>query len=549
MDVILRGAEVADGSGSARRRMDVGISDGRIAALGDLGSAAAQLTLDCSRRIVSPGFIDIHSHGDITPLVDPRCTSAVAQGITTVVVGNCGHGVAPRSDPALAPAGIIGYRRDWGVPLDWSSYEEYRDRLRERQPGVNLATLVPHGAVRLAVMGTAEDPADEAALARMEDMVAEAMAAGALGMSTGLEYVPGRSASQAELTRLARVAGHGAVYASHIRDRAERFADAVTEALEIGADSGCAVVLSHLAARPYAPPGAGEKVSTLLDEARDTGAQVVADTFPDEFGPSPLASVLPAWMVTGPPAEVTRRLRADGVIRQAIRSFEAGHNFLVRAEGAGGFMVTSSVAHPEACGHTTGELAELWGIHPAEVTCRLLADEGDDFYSLIIQHRYASRPELDRLCRDPWCAFESDGVLTSQGGPSSGIVMNRSTFGYAARVLGELVRERRMIALEEAVRRMTSLPAAAVGLRNRGRIGIGRPADLVVFDADAVADRSTDRQPARSPDGIDLVLVNGKVAHATGALWHAVTGGVAPSAGGQEMAKPSRAGQVLGPGD
>jgi N-acyl-D-aspartate/D-glutamate deacylase len=524
VDVILRAGLVIDGTGAPGRVCDVGVAAGQVVALGDLSSAAAAVSFDCAGAVVSPGFIDIHQHGDLTPLVDPRCTTAV--------IGNCGHGIAPGTDPELAPLAVIGYRRDWGLALDWPSYQEYRDALAGQSLGLNIAMLVPHGAVRLAAMGLAGARADEGAMARMEDLVAEGMAAGALGLSSGLEYAPGSAADQAELTRLARVVGAGGVYASHIRNRAEQFTGAVSEALAIGADSGCAVVLSHLAARPYAPPGAAEQVSARISQAREQGQRVMTDTFPDPFGPSPLASVLPGWMVSGRPAEVTARLRAPEVIRQAVESFDSGENFLVRAEGAGSFIVTSTASHRQARGATIGELSQQWGLHPAEVVCRLLADEGDDYYSVIIQHRFATSPELDRLYRDPSCAFESDGVLTSPDGPAGDMVMNRSTFGYTARVLGELVRERRLISLEEAVRRMTSLPAQMAGLR-RGLVSTGRPADLVVFDPATITDTSTDREPAHGPAGISLVLVNGTVAYTAGA-------------GRQNW---PAAGRVLGPGD
>src|SRR5262249_9104293 len=279
MDVILRGGQVIDGSGATGHQMDVGVSGEAVVAMGDLASVAAP-AVDCSGQIVSPGFIDIHSHGDITPLVDPRCISAVAQGITTVVVGNCGHGVAPGCDPQLAPLAIIGYRRSWQIGLEWSSYAEYRQRLGARPLWGNHSTLVRHPAVPPGVMGLCEAPADDQAVSAMQAIVAEGMSAGALGLSSGLEYIPGRSADQAELIRLAQVVGSDGVYASHIRNRAENFVDAVSEALTIGASSGCPAILSHLAARPYAPPGVADLVAERLAQARTGGARVVIDTFP-----------------------------------------------------------------------------------------------------------------------------------------------------------------------------------------------------------------------------------------------------------------------------
>src|SRR5262249_22494625 len=268
-------------------------------------------------------------------------------------------------------------------------------------------------------------------------------------------------------------------------------------------------------------------------------ARVVIDTFPDPLGPSPLASVLPWWMVGGPPGEVAARLRSPAVVREAIASFESRDNFLVRAEGAENFLLTSSVSNRPACGRTIGELSALWGAHPAEVVCRLLADEAEDFYSVIIQHRYAVQEELERLYQEPWCAFESDGVLTSPVGPSAEFVMNRSTLVHTARVFGGLVGQRGLLSIEEAGGRMTSRPAEAVGLANRGRIAVGRPAALVVFDPATVSDQSSDRQPGRSPAGINFVFVNGMVAHAADRA--------SPVAPGLPASPGS--GKVLGPGD
>lgn len=517
-DQAVVGGLVIDGTGAPSRRADVAVVNDEIAAVGDLAGAAAARVIDASGSVVAPGFVDHHQHGDVTPLIDGRCVSALAQGVTSIVVGNCGHGVAPGADPRDRSAAIIGFRERWGINLAWPTYGAYFESLAAARPGVSIAALAGHGAIRLATMRTAQRLATASELARMEALLGEAMESGALGLSTGLEYSPGMYADESELARLCRIVGrHEGTYASHIRSRGDGFVAAVAEAISVAEAGGARLVLSHLAPRPYAAPVDRGRVRELIEAARARGLQVTIDTFPDAWGPSPLASLLPPWIIDGPRTDVVRRLEDPAVIEATRDAFGRGDNFLLRVDGPAGLRLTTSSAHPELIGETLAAIGTAWKLHLADVVCTLLRDEGQDFYSVLIQHRYATSADLEAMYRDPWCAFESDGVVTAPDGELGDMIMNRSTYGYTARVLGELVRERRILTLEDAVRRMTSLPAAAVGL-DRGTIRVGAAADLVIFDPTRIADRSTDKRPAITPAGVDWVIVNGQVAVADGEL-------------------------------
>jgi N-acyl-D-amino-acid deacylase len=511
--VHIKGATLVDGTGAPRRRADLLLSDGRVEHIGPVSERIVADVIAADGLIVAPGFVDHHQHGDITPLVDPRCMSALAQGVTSIVVGNCGHGVAPQIELSLADLVLIGYRSEWGITPSWSSYLDYFAAIEKVGPSINIGAFAAHGALRMATLGSAARHANDNELRRMEDLVEEAMSAGAFGFSSGLEYSPGMYADTEELLRLCRVvAKHDGSYATHVRNRAAEFVDAVAEAISIAERAGVRLVLSHLAPRPYAPPDSFDRVLEILESARARGVRITIDTFPDIWGPSPLASLIPARFLAGGAEAVARRLRDPKVRDATARSFDQGDNFLLRCGPLSELRLTSSTTHRENVGMTLAQIAEARSQHPGETVCDLLADEGADLYSVLIQHRYATASALEKLMLDEHCAFESDGVVASADGALSRITMNRSTYGYAPRVLGELVRERGLLTLEEAIRKMTSLPADAVGIRDRGRLVEGAIADVVVFDEATVADATTDMELQASPRGIVAVVVGGRPA-------------------------------------
>ena len=310
VDLVIRGGKVIDGTGKPAVRADVVISGSSVVSVGDASEVKGNLEWDASGKVVCPGFIDIHSHADFSLMADRRNEGAIRQGITTVVTGNCGHGPAPANDMDLAKRNTAGFSESWDVDFSWGSFSEYMDALLSPGLSTNVAPLVPHGSVRLSVMGHSTGKASTAELEQMKSLVEEAMTAGAVGFSSGLEYSPGMYADEDELVALTAVsAKHGGIYASHIRNRGEQFEEAVEEALSICRRAGLPGQLSHLAPRPYAPDGTFDRVLEMVNRAReDENLTVGIDTFPDEWGPGMVVALLPPWVYEGERQEFLKRL-------------------------------------------------------------------------------------------------------------------------------------------------------------------------------------------------------------------------------------------------
>ena len=511
-DLIISGGTVIDGTGCPRYPADVVVDRGRIVLVGDASGLEGVPTWDASGRIVSPGFIDIHSHSDFPLYVDGLAQSGVRQGLTTSVIGNCGHGPAPAPDRELAKQVTIGINDDWGIDFDWTTFGEYLDALLARGQSMNVAPLVPHGTVRVAAMGYEARPPTGRELETMRSLVEEAMSAGALGLSSGLEYSPGRHADEAELTSLSEVVGqHGGVYASHIRERGDNFEQAVREALNIGRGGGTAVQLSHLAPRPYAPPGVLDRVLGMVRDARGDGLEVGVDTFPDPWGPAHLLDLVPPWVYEGSDDDVLERLE-DPRTAERCRGYILNQgNFLLRLGGFDKFFLSYSRAHPELTSLSLDAVSREWGMDIVSTILKLAADDGKDFGSVLIRHIFSTVEDLERLLSDPVCSVGSDGAVASTDGLLGELKMNRSSFGYAPRTIREYAIDRGLFSPEEAIRKMTSLPAGQIGLPDRGRLAEGMAADVVVMDFDSLADMSTDDEPQAYPTGIDMVAVNGVV--------------------------------------
>jgi N-acyl-D-amino-acid deacylase len=375
---------------------------------------------------------------------------------------------------------------------------------------VNVAALIPHGAVRNAVLGLATRPPTATELSRMRAIVGDALDAGAAGVSTGLEYQPGCNAQPAEIEALVEeVVERDGVYTTHIRNRAERFADAVREAIAVARRSGARLQISHVAPRPYAPRAQTETSFDEIERARSEGVELWVDTFPEMWGPGTLADLFPPDVTEGAPAQVLRSLRKQAT-RQAVTDYFArGDNFLVRAGGFDRIYVSSSPARRELHGQSLADLASSTGKPVAELATDLLIEAGESFMSLGIRHVYATEDDLRRVLRLPYCSLGSDGVVVSGEGAACAFPWSASSYGYTARTLGHYAREVGLFSLEEAVRRLAALPAEALGLRDRGVLREGAAADLVVFDPLGIRDLTTPEDMARHPEGVRHVMVNG----------------------------------------
>jgi N-acyl-D-amino-acid deacylase len=519
-DLLLAGGTVVDGTGGPPRRADVAIAGGRIAAVGEDLEAGTEV-LDVRGLVVAPGIVDIHSHADFTMLVDGRAQSSVLQGITTVAVGNCGHGLAPVEPHAVEAARMTTFccRSAWEQRGSPGSFEEYVGALAAARPAVNVVPLVPHGALRLNVAGFALRELRSREVDRLAGMVREAMEAGAAGLSTGLEYAPGIAATEEELRALcAPVGEHGGLYATHCRNREAGIVDAAREAAAIAAGSGCRLQLSHFVRRPSSPADGG----ALERQARElalavgdrAGLAVGFDVFPFTFGPTPLASLLPQEQRAGTRTEMAALLE-----RLASAPGDAGTRVAdVLERGIGAEMhIASDGGRDRFVGRTLADVARELGTTVTGAAYALLADAGEDFYDVVVVERWAADDDLDRAVLDDGFCLMGDGVTGALDGPLAGLAFSLSDWGWVVRTLGHYVRDTGALALEGAIRRMTLDPATQLGLSDRGALRPGMAADVAVFDLDRVGTSVAPDHLIARPRGVPYVLVGGEVVVRDGA--------------------------------
>ncbi len=500
LDIVIEGGRLVDGTGTPWRRADVGIAGGRIAAIGRLQDAAARRRIGADGLIVCPGFIDIHAHADLTLPSNRGQIERLRQGITTEVLGQDGLSYAPASPEHLPEwrRYLTGMNGD-GAGLDWawSSVAEYLERLEGK--AANAVYLVPHGAVRVETMGWADRPAMAAEMQCMTALVTAGLEQGALGLSTGLSYVPCAHATTDELIALCRpVAEAGGILAIHLRSYGSTILDALDEAISVGRATGVAVQVSHLRVSDPVNWGKAPQIAARLDAARADGVDITFDIYPYQAGCAPLFCLIPLWAQAGGPDAILARLADD---TERARMGEE-----MRSWGADWGAFSLSNAPPTPWGDWEGlslpEAAQESGRDVETFIMDLLLDTQ---LNATIVGRGGNREDNERLARHPAGMVCSDGVLVG-GHP------HPRGYGTFPRVLAHHVRERRLLTLEEAVRKMTAAPAARLNLTDRGGLCVGAAADVVIFDPDRVADRGTYEDGRRPPEGIEWVLVNGQPA-------------------------------------
>ena len=504
-DLVIRGGRIVDGTGSATFGGDIGVTGDRITAIGDLSAAEARTALDATGLVVTPGFIDIHSHSDFTLLIDPRAHSQIYQGVTTELVGNCGHGCAPLGANIEAFTGnIYGYQDV--LPIDWTTMEGYLARLEEAAPSVNVATLVPNGNLRLAVVDDVRRPATREETARMARLLEQGLDAGAFGFSTGLEYPAEREASEEELIELCRVTAlNGGLYATHERNRELLAIEAVEEGLRAAAATGVRLQLSHIIPRRGGPEDSLERCIALVEAAHAGGLDVEFDAHTRLHGITNLSAVLPSWAVDGGPGQL-RRYLSDAATRARLKRYES----IISSFGLGGWdrvALFCSEGSPGKVGHSIEKLTPPGGDPYDTMYDLLLAEGGDPHGALLIAHSYDDNM-LAYTFRHPLCTTESDATALCTDGPL-GDTTFLGAYTWAGSFFRTMVRERRELTLEEAVHKLTAQPADRIGLTDRGRIVEEMKADIVVFDPDEYSDQGTLDDPNRPTIGVRHVLVNG----------------------------------------
>ena len=498
-DLLITGGHVLDGAGQPGQVTDIGIRDGRIVALGVLKGKPARECIEAEGLIVAPGFIDIHAHSDVSLLLNPVDEPRLWQGVTTVVFSNCGLGFAPATERSLAMlkrtyAGVFGY---WESPWRGGSVRQYLDLFADRT-AVNVAYLIPHAAVRAMVLGLEGRAATEREVAQMVDLVHQAMEDGAFGLSVGLAYAPMRWATRDELCALLRaVREGGGFFAIHLRDYFGGLFDALAEALALAEEADVPVQISHLQAAGRKNWGKAEALLEMLDRARERGVDVTVDSYPYMAGSTFLHALLPEWAQAGDAEAILARLRDPTMRRRVVAEL----NVASRDWGSVIISGLSSVKNQSLVGRSLQEIAEAGTVSIGEALVRLLLEE--DLHVSIVSH-HGDEADVCRILQYPFHMIGSDGIEVGQR-------PHPRLYGAFARFLGHYVRERALLPLEEAIRKITVLPASRLRLSDRGVVEVGKVADLVLFDPLTIGDRADYAHPRRFAQGGEYVLVRGRV--------------------------------------
>jgi dihydroorotase/N-acyl-D-amino-acid deacylase len=510
-DLVLRGGRIVDGSGNPWFAGDLAIRGDRIVAVGRLDATPAKRVIDVTGLVVAPGFIDMLGQSEYTVLVEPRLPGKTTQGITTELTGE-GGSVGPMTPYSAKEAGTAV--ADLGLRIDWTDHASYFRRVEARGTAINFAHLVGAAQVREAVLQGANRPPTAAELETMKGLVARAMEQGAFGLSSSLIYPPGAFADTRELIELARVAARqGGLYASHIRNEAAGILDALQEAATIGAEAGIPVEIWHLKAAGRPNWGRMPEIVRTIEAIRRRGVDMTADVYPYPASATGLSAGLPPTAAEGGLEALVRRLRDPAErarIRREIESPSTGYeNLYHNTGGPEGVLVTGikSEANRKYQGKRLSEIAALRGVDPITAMFDLLAEENG-----VIDAVYFAMSEEDvrHAMAQPWVSFNCDAPGVTPDGILGRSMIHPRAYGSFPRILGRTVRDEGVLRLEDAIRKMTSLPAQRLGLPDRGLLRAGMHADVVVFDPAKAIDRATFEEPHRYSEGIVHVFVNGE---------------------------------------
>jgi N-acyl-D-amino-acid deacylase len=508
-DLVITGGSVIDGDGTPPIAADVGIRDGRIVRIGNLSAAQSRRRIDASGLTVTPGFIDIHNHSDFTLLVDPKAESMIRQGVTTMVLGE-----SRSAGPVKPNAGDT--TRDDGVTVDWTTLGGYFERVERQHVATNIASYVGEEQVWTHVKGYDQSPATAAELEAMKALIARAMEEGAMGLSTALLMPPSSLASTADLTELAKVAKqYGGIYSTHIRDEGEGVFQAIAEAVQIGRDAQIPVDIIHMKIAHTKLWGRANEIAAMVQKARDAGQDIQANVYPYTAGQNNLSSIIPPWAHDGGRERLLERLRDPGARKRMRREILGGlpgwyNHYLATGEGWGGMQLVTlrNERNTPFQGKRMAQLIAARDGDPVEVLFDVLLEENGSVPAVFFHH---SEQDMQFVMKQPWTSIGSDGAAVNADGSTGGGHPHPRYYGTFPRVLGRYVRELHVLTLPEAVKKMTSINADKIGIKDRGRLRQGMWADVAIFDASRVIDRATFDNPHQYPTGIRYVIVNGAV--------------------------------------
>jgi len=516
LEVLIKNGKILDGTGNPWFKADIGIKEGKIAVIGRNLSSEAQMVIDAEGLVVSPGFIDMHTHSDLRVFKHPEEDAKLMQGITTALLGQDGLSVAPINDANKTPmmqrvSGLLGtYLEDW----HWRSMADYLSAVDAVNPATNSMMLVPHGAIRATVLGWENRCASPDELEKMKSLLAQALEEGAVGFSTGLIYPPGMYADHKELVELCMVtASYGGFFVVHMRNEGDYLLESIQEVTAICLEAGCPLHISHLKASGRQNWGKSKEALGLIEQAREQGLEVTFDQYPYIAGSTMLDAVIPPRFHAGGSKQLLDSLK-DPAVREEIRLVqenikpERWENWIAGC-GWEGIMINAVVSDKNrfAEGKRVTELSEELNKTSLDVVCDLLVEENGAVTMTIF---YGCEDDVKEIMRSDYMIVCSDGIVGGKPHPR--------VYGTCARILGKYVREEKVITLPQAIKKMTSLPAQRLGLQDRGSLREGLVADITAFDPNVIRDKGTWSEPNQFPEGIMHVLVAGQLAVRDGTI-------------------------------
>ncbi|MFN7994843.1 MAG: D-aminoacylase [Bryobacteraceae bacterium] len=509
-DIVIRNGHIVDGTGSPWYSGDLGIRRGRIAAIGNLTGAPAKQTIDARGMVVAPGFIDMLGQSELTILVDPHLPSKIYQGITTEITGE-GGSAAPQND-TLLNADRVTYEH-YGIQPTWRTFHDYFARLEKQGMGINLGSYVGATQVRRMVLGDDDRPPTPAELDRMKALVREAMEQGAMGLSTSLQYAPAPYASTEELIALASEASKfGGIYATHMRSESDAIVPALDEAIRIGREAHIPVEIWHLKAAGKANWGRMPEIIARINQARDSGVDITADTYAYTAGFNSFSAIIPPWAHDGGDAKLIERLKDPAIrlrIREEMESTSGKwENEWQEVTGPDSILV-GAVQNPKLLqfqGKTIGEIAKIWGKDPIDTVFDLLIEDTAFTQVAIFM---MSEADVTLALQQPWVSICNDSGGASPEGILGKEHPHPRAYGAFPHILSKYVRQEKKLTLPDAIRKFSALPAQRMRLTDRGVLKEGMWADVVVFDPETVHDVATFAKPNQLSVGMQYVLING----------------------------------------
>ena len=525
LDIKIINGVIIDGSGKDAYKADLGITGDKITKIGDLSNEDAKTTIDAKGQAVSPGFIDMHTHSDMSLVYDRNASSRIRTGVTTDVIGNCGIGVAPvKEENKQLLLDYLGTRIVGSMPvkleLKWDSYESYIEYMEEKPPAVNVAPLLAQGPIRIYEMGFSKEEPTDKELENMVELSDDCMKQGPLGMTSGLVYLPGEYTTQKELVELCKkVAKYDGFYATHMRNEGDEIFEAMDEAIDVARQSGVRLHISHLKCLGYRNFGQTDKLFEKINKAREEGLKVSFDVYPYNAGMTSLSAMLPPWMFEGGVDKMVERLTDEKNRKQIVHDIENGlpgwQNFGGSLRSWDDVTIVSVTQDEDAWmeGMKLTEIAAKWDKDLYNTMFDILYKENGRVQITIV---LMDENDVQTILSHPDSMVGSDSMSLATEGLLAKTSTHPRAFGTQAKVLGEFVREKKCFSLEEGVKKLTYNPAKILKIEGRGLLKEGNFADIVIFNPDTIKDMATYKNPKQYPVGIDTVIVNGVVAFEDG---------------------------------